>query len=64
MINSEEQKSDTLQVRTLDTTSNNFTWQTFTFGDADAGSSEIYDAAIISEDNIWCVGEVNVNDTQ
>ena len=62
VIKGEEQNSDTLHVKTLDTTSHNFGWQTFTFGDADAGSSEIYDAAIISEDNIWCVGEINVTD--
>ena len=34
VINNTEQKSDTIQVKTLDTTSNNFTWQTFYFGDA------------------------------
>ncbi|MFZ0455351.1 MAG: hypothetical protein WAM24_16530 [Ignavibacteriaceae bacterium] len=63
VIKGEEQKSDTLQVKTLDTTSHNFTWQTFTFGDPDAGSSEINDVAIISENNIWCVGEINVIDS-
>ncbi|MGA9295050.1 MAG: hypothetical protein WBV81_20850, partial [Ignavibacteriaceae bacterium] len=62
-IKGETENSDTLQVKTLDTTSSNFTWQTFTFGDASTGSSELYDVAIISEDDIWCVGEINVSDS-
>ena len=40
-----------------DTTSNNFTWQKFTFG-GNAGSSSFYDVTIIDENNIWAVGEV------
>ncbi len=36
-----------VQVRTMDTTSHNFTWQTFTFGDG-TGSSCLYDVAIIN----------------
>ena len=41
-----------------DTTSNNFTWQKFTFGADNAGSSHLSDVAIISDTNIWCVGAV------
>ena len=41
-----------------DTTSNNFTFQTFTFGASNAGSSHLSDVAIISDTNIWCVGAV------
>lgn len=41
-----------------DTTSNNFTFQTFTFGASNAGSSYLLDVAIISDSNIWCVGAV------
>ncbi|OGU77364.1 MAG: hypothetical protein A2V93_00115 [Ignavibacteria bacterium RBG_16_34_14] len=61
-INSKTLKSDTLQVQTLDTTSHNFTWQTFTFGDPEAGSSELYDIAIIDENNIYAVGEIYMLD--
>lgn len=43
---------------THDTTSNNFTFQTFTFGASNAGSSYLKDVAIISDSNIWCVGAV------
>ena len=61
VIKGEEQKSDTLQVKTLHTTSHNFSWQKYTFGNG--ASSVLYDAAIIDENNIWCVGEINVNDS-
>jgi hypothetical protein len=44
--------SNKLAVQTLDTTSNNFTWQTYTFGDPNAGSSQLSDVAIIDENNI------------
>ena len=54
--------SNELTVTTLDTTSHNFTFETFTFGGT-AGSSVLYDVAIINEDNIWAVGEIFVADT-
>ena len=56
-----EVKSNPVTFTTLDTTSNNFTWQTFTFGESDA--SWIYDIAIIDENNIWAVGEIYMNDS-
>ena len=54
--------SNQLQVTTLDTTSHDFTWQTFTFG-GDGGSSTLYDVAIVDKNNIWAVGEINIADT-
>ncbi|MCX6150627.1 MAG: hypothetical protein NTX22_08905 [Ignavibacteriales bacterium] len=45
---------------TLDTTSHNFTWQTFTFGDE---TSVLFDVAIIDENNIWAVGEIYLKDS-
>ena len=54
-------KSNELTVTTMDTTSHNFTWQSWTFGDI--GSSVLYDVAIINENNIWAVGEINIADT-
>ena len=62
-IKGESENSDTLQVKTLDTTSHNFSWQTFTFGDPDIGSSSLNDAVVISDENIWCVGDIYVKDT-
>ncbi len=53
--------SNELTVTTMDTTSHNFTFETWTFGDV--GSSILYDCAIISEDNIWCVGDIKIADT-
>jgi hypothetical protein len=50
-----------VQVRTLDSTSHNFQFQTFTLGDG-TGSSVLYDVAIIG-DTIWTVGNIRVNDT-
>lgn len=55
--------SNKVTTTTLDTTSHNFTWQTFEFGDIGAGSSLIYDVAIINENDIWAVGEIYMNDS-
>ena len=46
---------------TLDTTSHNFIWQTFEFGQH--SSSVLYDVAIINENNIWAVGEIYMKDS-
>src|SRR5690606_27871446 len=59
--NQAELSSNELSFTTMDTTSHNFTFETWTFGDI--GSSVLFDVAIISEDNIWCVGEINIADT-
>ncbi|HMN17194.1 MAG TPA: glucosyl transferase [Ignavibacteriaceae bacterium] len=61
-IEQSNNKSNELSVTTMDTTSHNFTFETFTFGGT-AGSSTLYDCAIISPENIWCVGEIYVADT-
>jgi hypothetical protein len=58
-INGTDEKSDTIEVRTLKVSSDNFTWQTFTFGDSAYGSSKLNDVVIIDENNIWAVGEIN-----
>jgi hypothetical protein len=52
--------SNEVTVTTMDTTSHNFTWQTFTFGER---TSTLYDVTIIDENNIWAVGEIYVNDS-
>ncbi len=57
----EQVSSNELSVTTLDTTSNNFSWQKFYFGDS--GSNIFYDCAFISNNNIWCAGIINVLDT-
>ncbi len=54
--------SPSLPVTTMDTTSHNFTWQTWTFG-GDAGSCTLYDVAIINENDIWAVGEIYLLDS-
>ncbi len=48
--------TDPLYVRTLDTTSSNFTFQTFTLGGAT--SSELYDVAIINDTLAYAVGQI------
>jgi hypothetical protein len=55
-------KSAEAEVTTMDTTSHDFTWQTFTFGGS-GGSSWLNDVAIINENDIWAVGEINIADT-
>ncbi len=62
IIKGKEENSDTIQVKTLNTPSHNFTWQTFTFGGI-GGSSSLYDVAIIDENNIWTVGEIYADTT-
>jgi hypothetical protein len=54
--------SNELSVTTMDTTSHNFTFETFTFGGT-AGSSTLYDVAIINEDYIIAVGNVFLPDS-
>ncbi len=56
-----EIKSNPVTFTTLDTTSHNFTWQTFTFGEHQ--HSVLYDVAIIDENNIWAVGAIYMNDS-
>ncbi len=53
--------SNEVTATTMDTTSHNFTWQTFTFG-GQGGSSTLYDVAIIDENDIWAVGEIYTAD--
>jgi hypothetical protein len=61
VIQSINQSSNEVTATTLDTTSHNFTWQTWAFGEH--SSSVIYDVAIINENSIYAVGEIYMNDT-
>ncbi len=54
--------SNKVTAATLDTTSHNFTWQTFEFG-IQTNISRLFDVAIIDENNIWAVGEIYMNDS-
>ena len=62
IIQSYNHSSNELSVTTLDTTSHNFTFETFTFGGT-AGSSMLYDVAIINEEYIIAVGSVFLTDS-
>jgi len=53
--------SNEVSFTTMDTTSHYFTWQVFEFGNF--VNSFLYDVAIISENDIWAVGEIYVADT-
>ena len=53
--------SNELRVTTMDTTSHDFTFQTWTFGTI--GSSTLYDVAIINENYIIAVGTVFLTDS-
>ena len=50
-----------VEITTMDTTSHDFIWQSWTFGAQ--GSSILYDVAIIDDNNIWAVGEIYTEDT-
>ncbi len=56
------ERSETVTAKTMDTTSSNFTWQTFTFG-GNAGSCNLNDVAIINDTLAYAVGEVYLNDS-
>jgi hypothetical protein len=53
--------SNELSVTTMDTTSHNFTWQSWEFGQH--SSSTLFDVAIIDENNIWAVGKIYMKDS-
>ena len=55
-------ESNEIEVNTMDTTSHNFTWQTYTFG-GQAGSCVLNDVAIINANDIWAVGEIYLLDS-
>jgi len=52
--------SSNLSITTMDTTSHNFTFTTWTFGEH--SSSVLYDVAIVG-DEIWAVGAIYMNDS-
>jgi len=54
-------RTDTRRAATLDTTSGDFMWETFSFGDH--SSSVLHGVSIIDENNIWAVGEIYMNDS-
>jgi hypothetical protein len=54
--------SQPLQITTMDTTSHQYQWETFSFGGL--GSSLLFDVAIINESDIWAVGEIYADTTQ
>jgi len=54
--------SNQLQITTLDTTSQNFTFETYEFGDG-GSSSYFNDVWVFDENNIWAVGYISPSDT-
>ena len=59
--NNQQQTTNEVIAKTMDTTNHTFTWQTFTFGEN--SNSVLYDVAIIDENNIWAVGEIYMKDS-
>ena len=53
--------SNEINAKTLDTTSHNFTLETYEFGEY--GNNVLYDVAVIDENNIWAVGEIYMKDS-
>lgn len=51
--------SNEIIATTLDTTSSNFNWQIWTFGEINAGGSAFYDVTILNENNIYVVGRIS-----
>lgn len=59
--NNSVKDSVTTAITTMDTTSHEINWEIHYFGDY--GSNVLYDIAIINENNIWAVGEINLFDS-
>ncbi len=57
------ERSGVATAKTLDTTSSNFIWQTYTFGSPAAGSSYLNDVSIINDTDIIAVGAVYLTDS-
>ena len=57
----ETAKSEGITTTTLDTTSSNFTWQTFILGDGN--SSAIHDVALINDTTAYVVGAIYYKDS-
>ena len=59
------EESSPVQVTTLDTTTSNFSWELYKFGDlaATGMSSELYGVAVINDTDIWAVGKVYTADS-
>jgi hypothetical protein len=53
--------SNEVTAVTMDTTSHNFSWEVFEFGEH--GNSILRDVAIIDENNIWAVGAIYLKDS-
>jgi len=53
--------SEPVTAVTMDTTSHDFTWEIFEFGEH--GNSILRDVAIIDENNIWAVGAIYLKDS-
>ncbi len=58
---SRSQVTDNCSLTTMDTTSHDFTWETFTFGDG--GTCLFRDVFIINDNDIWAVGQVWLKDS-
>ncbi|MBK9097189.1 MAG: hypothetical protein IPM14_03525 [bacterium] len=56
-------RSEELTINTLTPTSQNFTWQVFTYGNPNYGNSVLRDVSVIDENYIWVVGEVYLPDS-
>ena len=62
--NNKQYTINQLTLKTMATTSSNFTWQLFTLGNYLTGNSSIlYDVAIINDTSAWTVGEIYTNDS-
>ena len=61
--NNQQLVTNEVTFTTMDTTSQDYNWQEFMFGDPSSEASLIYDVAIINPNNIWAVGEIFLNDS-
>ena len=61
-LSGNQNQTSSIQITTLDTTSNNFTFETYEFGDG-YSSSYFNDVWVFDENNISAVGYISPEDT-
>jgi len=61
LVNGQKTDSSSLQAATMDTTSHEFSWEIFTFGNL--GNSVLLDLFIVDENDIWAEGEIHISDS-
>jgi hypothetical protein len=56
-------ESNTVTVKTLDTTSNEITWHAFQFSNKTIGDGSLWSVCVENDQSVWCAGEYHMEDS-